>query len=130
MVRTIRGPYLITTSPSMTTCSMCHRPVLAATIGGLDRHVDLAALNDHGELVALLSGCQTYELHGDELVPRSPGMIAKATASPVLASHRHGIEVPADQIDVAVSARAVVLIVTALGGVVVGKSDRDATPPF
>lgn len=128
MVRTVRGPYLITTSPSMTVCTRCHRTVVAATVAGFDRHIDLAALNDAGELVALLSGCQTYELVGDELMKRNPGMIAKPRRRPVLADHRCA-DIPAGQTDPDTMAKAVVLVVAALGGTVVTGRDR-SEPPF
>lgn len=133
MVRTVRGPYLITTSPSMTVCSSCHATVVAVTVAGFDRHIDLAALNDAGELVALLSGCQTYELVGDELMKRNAAMIAKPRTRPVLADHRcaagRPLAIPVEQTDPETMAKAVVQVVAALGGQVVTGRDR-SEPPF
>lgn len=130
MPRTVRGPYLITTSPSLTECMVCGRPVLAATVGGLDKHIDTATLSDTGELVALLSRCKTYELHGDELVERSAARIGSTEQhAPVLADHRCGRITPVNEISAKWSAQAAALIVRALGGMIVGRAGSE-DPPF
>jgi hypothetical protein len=108
---------------------VCARPVLAATIGGLDKHVDTATLNETGELIALLSGCRTYELHGDELVQRSAGRIGSSEqTAPVVADHRCGRITPINEIDAKWSAVAAAMIVRALGGMIVGRPGSDEAP--
>jgi hypothetical protein len=88
--RTITGPHFITTAPSPIDCPSCRRPILAATVGGLDRHVDPTPLNPAGELAALLTGRATYDLAGarrDHLIRRNVHRIGAATGLPVLADH-------------------------------------------
>lgn len=89
MVRQLsNGPHFITTSPTVTTCHRCRRPVLAATVTGLDRHVDLATLTAEGELMALLERRATYELRGERLIRRTTLHIGNGErACPVLADH-------------------------------------------
>ena len=116
MVRTLSGPYLITTSPSLTTCR-CGLPVLAATVVGLDRHVDTAALNDWGELAALLAGRKTYELHGEQLVPRSSERLreGRPADTPVLADHACTIT-PDEHVDDTFMGKAMKLLASLLLG--------------
>lgn len=128
MPRTLNGPYLITTSPTMTACSRCRRPMLAATVAGLDRHVDTATLNPTGELAALVSGRATYELHGEQLVRRGVEKLRMPHPTlPVLADHDCA-PVPSEHIDAAQHAAAMVLVMQLLGGSLV--SDTDGPPPF
>lgn len=91
MVRTLIGPYLITTSPSVTACSGCNMPIFAATVGGIDRHIDPTCLSWQGELVALMEGQRTYELHAELLMYRNVERIQDGTwTGAVLADHRCG----------------------------------------
>lgn len=89
--RVITGPHFITTSPIAISCDGCGRPVLAATVGGIDRHVDPTPLNPAGELAALLGGRPTYDLTGagaDHLIRRTAIRITAGRArGPVLADH-------------------------------------------
>jgi len=88
----ITGPHFITTRPTLTTCRTCHRPQLAATVGGIDRHIDPAPLTAAGELAALLHGQATYNLAGplaDHLIRRTVHHIrgGQRTGLPVVADH-------------------------------------------
>lgn len=122
------GPHMITTSPSPTVCRSCRRPILAATVAGLDRHIDLATLNDEGELAALISGRTTYQLHGELLVERNHLKLAQPRpAVPVLADHSCQ-PVPTSHVDQAFTYKAMVLLADLLGGTLV--SDTGDTPPF
>lgn len=133
------SPYLITTTPSLTTCRrvvdhrtgrMCNRKVLAVTVGGLDRHVDTATLNDTGELAALLEGRSTYLLTAqDYLVRRTATAIRSAPPKrPVLADHTCR-EVPDHHVEHAWTLAALALLSSALGVTVTGTGDADQ-PPF
>lgn len=132
MTRNVGGrDHLITTAPSLIKCPRCHRPVLAATVGGIDRHVDTATLNPTGELAALLAGRSSFELHGEVLVRRGPEKIrAGHPGAPVLADHSCD-PVPDSHVEHAWTAAAMALVIQAVGGVVVG-GDRTSstTPPF
>ena len=130
MTRNVSGrEHLITTAPSLIQCQTCHRPVLAATVGGLDRHIDTACLNPAGELAALLSGRSTYEMRNDMLVRRGPEKIrAGSPGAPVLAEHSCA-PVPENHIEHAWTAAAVATVIQAVGGVVVGDT-ASFTPPF
>lgn len=87
----ITGPHFITTRPTLIDCQTCHRPQLAATVGGLDRHVDPAPLTAAGELAALLDGRATYHLAGpltDHLIRRTVHHIRGGDRTrPVVADH-------------------------------------------
>lgn len=115
MSRTLQGPYLVTTSP---TCTMhkCGRMVLAADVRGITRHLDPTALNDMGELAALIDGRKTYELHGELLVPRGHERIAagRPADSPVLADHACK-SVPEAHTDDAFMGKALSLVSRLLG---------------
>lgn len=88
MSRTLTGPHLITTTPSLTACHRCRLPLLAATVGGLDRHIDPQPLQQAGELAALLAGRTTYDLRGELLIRRTRWRIAGGRRDlPVLAEH-------------------------------------------
>lgn len=124
------GPYLITTAPSLIQCQTCDRPVLAATVGGLDRHIDTACLNPAGELAALLQGRPTFELHNDRLIRRGAEKIrAGRTGHPVMAEHSCD-PVPNHHIEHAWTAAAMATVIHAVGGVVVGDTASYTTPPF
>lgn len=132
MPRTVsNGPHLITTSPSLITCPICHRPVLAATVGGLDRHVDPATLNDSGELAAVLEGRATYFLATEDyLVRRTVEHIRGASVQrPVVADHTCR-SVDPRHVDEAWTQYAVALISHLLGGSVIPAGDDGGTPPF
>jgi hypothetical protein len=87
----ITGPHFITTRPNLITCRTCTRPQLAATVGGIDRHIDPAPLTTAGELAALLTGRHTYNLAGplsDHLIRRTVHHIRGADRTlPVVADH-------------------------------------------
>jgi len=132
MVRKVSpGEFLITTPPSLTKCRKCHRPVLAATIGGLDHHVDTGTLNDVGELAALMEGRPTYELvTEDYLVRRTVHHINAGPARhPVLAEHGC-THIPDHHIDHAWTLAAQALIFSALGATVPVDGATTSTPPF
>ena len=124
------GAHLITTAPSLTKCRKCNRPVLAATIGGLDRHVDTATLNDLGELATLVSGRKTYALVADDyLARRTVHHISAGPAKrPVLAEHGC-THIPDEHINHAWTLAAQALIFSALG-VTVPADGASSTPPF
>jgi hypothetical protein len=123
------GPFSITTAPSFTKCHRCHRPVLAATVGGLDRRVDAATLTQAGELAALLEGRATFHLASqDYLVSRNVLHIKSDTQRPVLAEHACK-EVPDHLIDHAWTWAAMALIASACGGTLIAESGDEA-PPF
>lgn len=119
------GPFLITTVPTLTICRrvvdhrngrMCKRPVLAATVGGLDRHVDTATLNDVGELAALIEGRATYALVAQDYLSRRTvhDISAGAPKRPVLADHTCK-EIPDHHIEQAWTLAAQALLQNALG---------------
>lgn len=86
--RVLSGPHFITTAPSLTVCAGCRTPILAVTVGGLDRHIDLTPLTDAGELAALLAGRATYDLRGEHLIRRYVERVAAGRRElPVLAGH-------------------------------------------
>lgn len=124
------GPYSITTAPGLMTCPRCNKAVLAATVRGLDVHVDTACLNDAGELAALLSGRKTYELVAqDYLSVRRPRDIAAGPPRrPVLADHACRAT-PPHHIELKWSQAAQGLLSVLLPGTVSIVKDDDA-PPF
>lgn len=121
---------MITTTPSLITCRRCHTPVLAATVGGLDRHVDTATLNDVGELAALVEGRATFTLAAEDyLARRTVHHIAAGPARrPVLAEHNCR-PTPDHHIDHAWTLVAQALLSSVLG-VTVPTGANDSTPPF
>lgn len=131
------GPFLITTAPSLTVCrkvvnrsgAMCKRPVLAATIGGIDHHVDTATLNDLGELAVLSEGRPTYGLVTHDYLSRrtTHDILAGPAKHPVLAEHACK-EIPDHHIEHAWTLAAQALIYSALGATVPYVGER--TPPF
>lgn len=130
MVRQVsNGPYLITTAPTLTTCRKgCGRPVLAATVHGLDRHVDTATLSHPGELAAILDGRATYHVTAaDYLVRRTVLHIAADTRRPVLADHACS-EIPDHHIDHAWTLAAQALLQDALGATVIPAGDQEPCP--
>lgn len=121
------GPFLITTAPSLTKCSRCRRMVLAVTINGFDRHVDPAALNQMGELAALMSGRKSYELHGELLVHRTVAKLGspRVAGLPVMAEHACQAVSPA-HCDQEVMEQALALVKRLLGAEIVLPDQ----PPF
>lgn len=130
MTKTVSGsPHLITTAPSLTVCRWCNRPVLAATISGVDRYVDTATLNDTGELAALVEGRSTFTLVAEDyLVRRTVHAIAAgAPRKPVLAEHACK-EIPDHHIEHAWMEYAKALVFSALGATM--PPERYASPPY
>lgn len=128
----ITGPHLITTKPSAITCRTCQRPILAATVGGLDRHVDPTPLTPPGELAALLEGRPTYDLSGplaDHLIRRNVHRIRAARIRPVVAEHTCR---PPDRahVDHTHLEAAVFLVQRLLGADVVTVDGSSDVPPF
>lgn len=133
------GEHLITTAPSLTICRkvvekrtgrMCKRPVLAATVGGLDRKVGTETLNDTGELAALLAGRRSYALVAqDYLAPRTVhSILAGPARRPVLADHDCA-PIPDHHIEHAWSLAAQALCSATLGATVI-ETSGDSQPPF
>lgn len=124
------GPHFITTAPTTTTCSRCSSPLLAATVGGLDVHVDPVALNDLGELSVLLDGRATYEISSAELLTRRrPERIRAGKPATVLGAHACMPVVDA-HVDHRALAQAGALVRSLLGATSVKDEDPDAPPPF
>lgn len=125
------GEYLITTTPSLINCASCKKPILAVTIGGLDRHLGTETLNSTGELVALIARRSSYEMHGDLIFKRNVETIRSGgqAGSPVLADHSCDYVVPDDQIDHSFTTAAMTNVIRAMGGVIVGGA-VSYTPPF
>lgn len=123
------GPHSITTAPSLTTCRSCNSPVLAATVRGLDEHVDTATLNDAGELAALLDGRRTFSLVAEDYLSLRTALdiAAGPPKRPVLAQHGCRV-VPDTQIAHEWTLAAVALVYSALG--VEAPSNLPAEPPF
>lgn len=112
------SPHMITTAPKLTVCWKCKRPVLAATLGGIDRRVDTATLNDAGELAALLEGRATFGLVGGEyLARRTVAHIKSDRQLPVLAEHACK-EIPDHHIEHAWMLAAQALILSTIGATV------------
>lgn len=127
MSRTLTGPHLITTTPTATTCRHCRRPILAATIGGLDRHLDLVQLTPAGELAALLAGRATFTLRGDLLARRTVHHIRGGSPTPVLPEHAcPGV----DPTHVAADQAAVTALLRRLHNTHQLEEATDARPPF
>jgi hypothetical protein len=127
------GPHLITTRPGLIHCRTCRRPVLAATVGGLDRHIDPVPLTEPGELAALLAGRPTYDLAGsmaDHLIRRTVHHIrAGARRLPVVALHDCAPPDPA-HVDHTHLEKAAALVRRLLGGEEITTGDPDAPAPF
>lgn len=127
--RTITGPHFITTEPSLITCR-CGQPILAATVGGLDKHIDPTPLTEAGELAALLTGRSTYDLAGarrDHLIRRDIHRIHAGRQHPVLAEHRCGAGPAPGHVDHAHLQTATDLVRRLLGGQVITTDDN---PPY
>lgn len=122
-----RFDFLITKAPTATTCSRCSAPLLAATVGGLDVRVDPVALNDLGELAALMGGRRTYEVRGEWLILRRPEHIRAGNRGPVLGAHAC-TPVADDHIDHCALTQAAALVRSLLG--TVPEDDPAAPPPF
>lgn len=120
------GPHFITTAPSLTTCIHCSQTMLAATVGGLDRHVDTATLTEVGELQALLAGRPTYDLAGERLIRRTVERIRDGDRAAVLAEH-NCTPTPDEFIDGAHMTAAIWLVTNLLGA---QPLPADDAPPF
>lgn len=121
------GEHFITTAPTATTCRHCFRPVLAATVGGLDVRVDTDPLTLAGELGAVLAGRPTFDLRGELLAYRTAVRIRSGEHLPVLAAHDCSAPVPPDLVDQVHMETAVFLVRRLLGGTVV---DTRTNPPY
>jgi hypothetical protein len=84
-------------------------------VGGLDYRADPTTLTPGGELVALLDGRATFELHGELLMRRGVDHIRAERSAPVLAEHRCG-PIPDEYVDHVWFEVAVLLVVRLLGG--------------
>lgn len=119
--------HLITTPPGLTVCTKCHTPVLAATIGGLDRHVDPAALTPEGQLRAAERGLALFLLRGDRLYRlTAEHVMASGAAMTVMPEHTCR-PVPDRFIDGVHMEAAIFLVTNLLGATAV---DTEATPPY
>ena len=128
--QTSSGPFSITTAPSLINCPRCNRPVMAATVRGLDEHLDTAMLNPLGELAALLEGRRTFDLRGDYIGLRNKEKIASGKRdSPVVARHACK-DTPPEHMDPAWMEAAIMIVVQACGGVIVGSDVGPSEPPF
>lgn len=128
--QTSAGPFSITTAPSLINCPKCHRPIMAATVRGLDEHLDTAMLNPMGELMALMEGRRTFDLRGDYIGLRNKEKIAAGHRdAPVVARHACK-DVPREHLDPAWMEAAIAIVVNACGGVIVGHDVTPTNPPF
>jgi hypothetical protein len=118
---------MITTAPDLTHCYRCGGLVLAATVAGLDRHVDVDPLTQLGELAALLAGRPTYNLSRELLVRRSPERIRHGEPGTVLAEH-NCTPTPPEHVDGAHMTAAIWLVQHILGAEIV--EDTNPAPPF
>lgn len=123
MPKTLQGPHFITTEPTVTRCAHCNQHLLAATVGGLDCHIDTTPVNPDGELAALLHGITTYELRGQLLIRRTVNHIRAGAAGCVLTAHICH-PVPANYVDSDQLKAAVALVQLLLGAVVVESTDQ------
>lgn len=120
------GPFFITTAPTITTCFRCGHLVLAATIGGLDYHVDVDPLTEMGELWALMAKRSTFDLTGERLVYRTPERIRHHPPTTVLAQHTC-VPTPQEHISAVHMTAAICLVQQLLGAEVL---DTTTTAPF
>jgi hypothetical protein len=110
--------HLITTTAKVETCPRCHMPVLAGLAEGLRAVADLAALNQAGEIAAIVAGLATYTLAGSVgLLHRDASRIAGGLKGPTLAQHQCRRVVPAEHRDTTAAAPA-------------PRPDYDGPPPF
>lgn len=127
--RTLTGPHFITTTPNLIHCAHCQRPLLAATVDGLDTHIDPTPLTPAGELTALLTGRPTYDLRGELLARRTAVRIRGGNRDlPVVAEHTCRPTQPA-HIDHA-HLEATAALLQRLTGGQVAAADPNQPPPF
>lgn len=90
--------HLDTTPITGTIHADCGAAVLFGLAEGLTAWVDLTALNQAGEIAAILAGLQTYTLARSGLIHRDAGRIAGTSLRdrPVLAEHQCHRLIPAD----------------------------------
>jgi hypothetical protein len=123
--------HLITTAPSLTMCSTCQRPVLAAVIGGIERHVEPEAINHQGQLVAADNGLALFLLRGNYVYALTVEHIAGGQPLTVLVQHtcrpiperfldRGGVQMEL----------ATALVIKLLGATAVDTGVVSTTPPF
>lgn len=127
----ITGPHFITTRPALIPCAHCPAHLLAATVLGIDRHIDTVPLTPAGELAALLTGRATYNLAGlnrDHLVRRTVHHIRGGNRRlPVVADHNCRPTDPGHVDHVHLEA-AVALVQHLLGGQLITTGGTDAPP--
>lgn len=121
--------HLITRPPGITTCGECRTTMLAATIGGLDRHVDPVALNTDGMLAAARAGIPLFLQRGSLLYTLAPEHIAAGEPLVVMPAHTCGRPAPHRFIDADRMVAAVALVTLLLGGTPV-PVEVNNTPPF
>jgi hypothetical protein len=129
MILPSNGGHLITTRPTVTRCGRCRRTILAATIGGIDRHIEPTTLNDLGELAALVAGKTTYDQRSELIIRRGVDKLRQPRHPhvPVLADHDCQ-PVPEEYVDQSHMYLAMALVATKLGATLV--SDTAQRPPF
>jgi hypothetical protein len=112
-------------------CQKCRHPVMASTVSGLPRHIDISALTMAGELAALLEGRATFSLYGERLWRRNAEQIASGRRDyPVFREHRCGPAVPDEQVDSVWMETAMAIVIHACGGVIVSSGKIAFEPPF
>jgi hypothetical protein len=119
--------HLITTKPGLTDCNRCHTPVLAATVGGLDRHIDPVTLNVGGMLAALSGGVALFLQRGTLIYTLDPEHVGSGQPLTVLPEHVCGRDVPDRFIDPDHMSAAIALVQLLLGATPV---PAEATPPY
>jgi hypothetical protein len=120
--------HLVTTPPTITVCGTCHAPVLAAVVGGLERHVDPATLTADGQLHAARAGLALFVLRGSTLYRLTAEHVRADPGGTVLAEHTHH-PIPDRFVDGGHMAAAICLVARLLGATSVVAEANDA-PPF
>lgn len=119
--------HLITTAPGLTDCAQCHKPVLAATVDGLDRHIDPVTLNGDGMTQAAFGGVALFLQRGTMLYRLTAHHVMGSQPLTVMPEHRCGVTVPYRFIDADHMSAAIALVRLLLGATPV---PAEATPPY
>lgn len=122
--------HLITKPPGVTTCHRCGRSIFAATIGGLDRHIDRDALTPAGMLRATEAGIPLFLLRGHLLYTLAPEHFDSGQPLTVLPEHTCR-PIPSYLVDSGgVHMEAAVALATQLLGATPVVAEVNHTPPF